>query len=521
MFVCDLYCSQTNIGEHFRTANVDDLIDLLVIGGGINGAGIARDAVGRGLKVTLVEQADLAGATSSASSKLVHGGLRYLEQGEIRLVRESLWEREHLLEIAPHLVYPVEFVLPHVAGLRPRWQLRLGLFLYDHLGPRRRLSPSRAVRLANSPLGAALQGGIAHGFVYSDCATDDTRLVILNARDAARRGATIYPRTRFVSAERMEGCWRATCVDAAGGTPFNIRARAIVNAAGPWVDRVLRTLGRAHEGARIRLVKGSHIVVPRLYAGEHAFILQNPDGRVVFAIPYEGLTLIGTTDVPWDLQPEQVSISPDETRYLCDTVNRYFRKLVSPVDVKWSYAGVRPLVDDESADASSVTRDYRLELDAAGAPLLSVFGGKLTTYRKLAEAALARLQPYIGGSRRNWTHTAVLPGGDLPRGDFLAFLRDVKRRWTFLSDALALRLARSYGTEMETIVGSATHIGDLGASFGAGLTTAEIDYLIAFEWAETSEDILWRRTKLGLHMTSQECGALTRHLTASRRTATA
>jgi glycerol-3-phosphate dehydrogenase len=500
---------------------VDDLTDLLVIGGGINGAGIARDAVGRGLKVTLVEQSDLAGATSSASSKLVHGGLRYLEQGELRLVRESLREREHLLEIAPHLVYPVEFVLPHVAGLRPRWQLRLGLFLYDHLGPRRRLSPSRAVRLASSPLGAALQGGIAHGFVYSDCATDDTRLVILNARDAARRGAILYPRTRFVSAERMDGCWLATCVDAAGGTPFTIRARAIVNAAGPWVDRVLRTLGRAHEGARIRLVKGSHIVVPRLYEGEHAFILQNPDGRVVFAIPYEGLTLIGTTDVPWDLPPEQVSISPAETQYLCDTVNRYFRKLVTPQDVKWSYAGVRPLVDDESADASSVTRDYRLELDVAGAPLLSVFGGKLTTYRKLAEAALARLQPHIGGSRGNWTHTAVLPGGDLPSGDFLAFLRDVKRRWTFLPDALALRLARSYGTEMEAIVGSATHIGDLGASFGAGLTTAEIDYLIAFEWAETAEDILWRRTKLGLHMTPQECGALTRYLSASRRTATA
>jgi glycerol-3-phosphate dehydrogenase len=498
---------------------VDDLIDLLVIGGGINGAGIARDAVGRGLRVTLLEQSDLASATSSASSKLIHGGLRYLEQGEIRLVRESLWERERLLEIAPHLVYPLEFVLPHVAGLRPRWQLRLGLFLYDHLGPRRRLSPSRAVRLADSQLGAALQGGIAHGFVYSDCATDDTRLVILNARDAARRGATICPRTRFVSAERMPGFWRATCVDAAG--QFTIRARAIVNAAGPWVDRVLRTLGRAHEGARIRLVKGSHIVVPRLYEGEHAFILQNPDGRVVFAIPYQGLTLIGTTDVPWDLPPEQVSISSDETQYLCDTVDRYFRKRVTPADVKWSYAGVRPLVDDESADASSVTRDYRLELDVAGAPLLSVFGGKLTTYRKLAEAALAKLQPHIGGSRLNWTHAAVLPGGDVPRGDFPAFVRDVKRRWTFLPDALALRLARSYGTEMETILADASHIGDLGPSFGAGLTTAEIDYLIAFEWAETSEDILWRRTKLGLHMTPQECGALTRYLTASPRTATA
>jgi glycerol-3-phosphate dehydrogenase len=501
---------------------VDDLIDVLVIGGGINGAGIARDAVGRGLKVTLVEQSDLGAATSSASSKLIHGGLRYLEQGELRLVRESLWERERLLEMAPHLVYPVEFVLPHVAGLRARWQLRLGLFLYDHLGPRRRLSPSRAIKLASSPLGAALQGGIAHGFVYSDCATDDTRLVILNARDAAHRGATIYPRTRFVSAERMEGFWLATCVAAAGGTLFSIRARAIVNAAGPWVDRVLRTLGRAHEGAHLRLVKGSHIVVPRLYESEHAFILQNPDGRVVFAIPYEGaFTLIGTTDVPWDLQPEEVSIAADEIQYLCETVNRYFRKRVSPADVQWSYAGVRPLVDDESADASSVTRDYRLELDAAGAPLLSVFGGKLTTYRKLAETALAKLQPYIGGNRRNWTHTAVLPGGDLPRGDFLAFLRDVKRRWTFLSDALALRLARSYGTEMERIVGSATQMDELGAAFGAGLTQAEIDYLIAFEWAETAEDILWRRTKLGLHMTSQECGALTRYLSAARLTAAA
>jgi glycerol-3-phosphate dehydrogenase len=494
---------------------VDERVDLLIVGGGINGAGIARDAVGRGLKVTLVEQSDLAAATSSASSKLIHGGLRYLEQGEIRLVRESLRERERLLAIAPHLVYPLEFVLPHVTALRPRWQLRIGLFLYDQLGKRRRLAPSRSVKLANTKLGAALQGHIARGFAYSDCAADDARLVILNALDAAQRGATIHTRTRFVTAERRGGYWVATCVESGGGTPFEIRARGIVNAAGPWVDRVLRSLPHTREGVHLRLVKGSHIVVPRLYEGEHAFILQNPDGRVVFVIPYEGsFSLIGTTDVPWNLQPEHICISADETEYLCRTVNHYFRKPIGPSEVKWSYAGVRPLVDDESADAASVTRDYRLELDAAGPPLLSVFGGKLTTYRKLADAALVRLQPYIRGTRGDWSHTAPLPGGDLPDGDLPAFARDVRQRWPFLSDALALRLARSYGTRIEKILGSATRLEDLGASFGAGLTAAEIDYLITFEWAETAEDILWRRTKLGLHTTAQECGALARYLSA-------
>ena len=490
--------------------------DLLVIGGGVNGAGIARDAAGRGLKVALVEQSDLAAATSSASSKLIHGGLRYLELGELRLVRESLRERERLMAIAPHIVYPMEFILPHVTGLRPRWQLRLGLYLYDHLSARQRLARSRALKLSNTSFGAPIKPTITHGFAYSDCATDDARLVILNAVDAAGRGATVLTRTRLMSAQREPTWWTAKCVDMRTGAPLQIRARAIVNAAGPWVDRVLRSLAGTHQPqARMRLIKGSHIVVPRLYEGSHAYILQSPDGRVVFVIPYEGrFTLIGTTDVPCEQQAEDVSISTDETAYLINAVNEYLRRPIGSADIVWSYAGVRPLVDDEALEAASVTRDYRLEMDAAGPPLLSVYGGKLTTYRKLAETALGKLHRHIGGSPEDWTHRAALPGGDLPGSDFNAFLRDVKRRWPFLAEPLAFRLARSYGTRIETIVGSATRMDELGKPFGAGLTAAEIDYLIASEWAVTAEDILWRRTKLGLHMTKEECSALARHLSA-------
>jgi glycerol-3-phosphate dehydrogenase len=494
-------------------------VDLLVIGGGINGAGIARDAAGRGLKVALLEQSDLAAATSSASTKLVHGGLRYLESFEFRLVRESLHERERLLAIAPHIVRPMRFVLPHVAGLRPRWQIRLGLFLYDHMGMRRRLAASHSLRLAGRGYGEPLQEQIEHGFVYSDCAVDDSRLVVLNAIDAASRGATIQTRSRFMSAERVNGRWRASCRDATG-RQFHISARAIANAAGPWVDRVLRCLPESRKEAQIRLVKGSHIVVPRIYDGEHAFLLQNADGRVVFTIPYEsGFTLIGTTDVPCEAGPDEAAITAGEIDYLCATVNGYFRRVVTPRDVKWSFAGVRPLVEDEAADASRVTRDYRLESSTEQPALLSVFGGKLTTYRKLAEAALERLQPSIGGARQSWTGSVPLPGGDLPRGDFTAFLAEVKRRWSFLPDQLALRLARAYGTRIEKVLDTARSMRDLGEHFGAGLTAAEVRYLTTSEWAVTAEDILWRRTKTGLHMTDAERGNVERYLDSSANTA--
>jgi glycerol-3-phosphate dehydrogenase len=482
-------------------------VDLLIVGGGVNGAGIARDAAGRGLKVLLVEQDDLASATSSASTKLIHGGLRYLEFFEFRLVREALIERERLLRIAPHIIRPMQFILPHVPELRPRWLMRLGLFFYDHIGGRKILPASRSVRLANGAYGP-LRPGLDHGFAYSDCWVDDSRLVILNALDAAQRGASIRTRTRFLSA-RVEGSrWVANLQDLNSHETAQVRTRAIVNAAGPWVQQVLRSLPAMEVGAQVRLVKGSHIVVPRLFQGEHAFMLQNPDGRIVFAIPYQQhFTLVGTTDVPFDGDPGKVGISQDEVLYLCNTINSYFRKHIAPADVKWSYAGVRPLSDDESENASKVTRDYRLEIsepERGAAPVLSVFGGKITTYRRLAEHALEKLQPYLNGSDREWTDQAELPGGDLPRADFAAFAAGVQKRWPFLSESLARRLAHAYGTRVEKILGKAQAMLDLGEHYGAGLTQAEIDYLIAHEWARSAEDVLWRRTKLGLHLSEQE-----------------
>lgn len=483
-----------------------DCVDLLIVGGGVNGAGVARDAAGRGLRVALVEQSDLASATSSASTKLIHGGLRYLEFFDFRLVREALIERERLLQIAPHIIRPMQFILPHVEGLRPRWQIRAGLFLYDHLGGRRKLPASRVVHLASGAFGA-LKPGINHGFAYADCWVDDSRLVVLNAVDAAERGAAIHTRTRFASASVRDGLWIAQCENQRSGELFQIRAHAIVNAAGPWVEHVLRSLPNVREEAQVRLVKGSHIVVPRLFTGEHAFMLQNPDGRVVFTIPYEQhYTLIGTTDAPFEGDPSQVRISEDEIAYLCSAVNSYFHNGVSPRDVRWTYAGVRPLVDDETANASKVTRDYRLEFPESTAHpmLLSVFGGKITTYRRLAEMALDKLQPEIGGREQDWTDKSALPGGDLPRADFNAFLDEVTKRWAFLSPDQALRLARAYGTRVEKILGSAQEADALGEHFGAGLTRAEVDYLIAEEWAVTADDILWRRTKCGLHMSDAE-----------------
>lgn len=494
-------------------AAAGDSIDLLIIGGGINGAGIARDAAGRGLKVTLVEQADLAAATSSASTKLIHGGLRYLEFFEFRLVREALIERERLLRIAPHIIRPMQFILPHVPELRPRWIMRMGLFLYDHIGGRKILPASRSVRVANGAYGP-LRAGLDHAFAYSDCWVDDSRLVVLNAVDAARRGASIRTRTRFISARGEGGHWVATCQDSKSRETFQIRARALVNAAGPWVRQVLQGVPQAKVAAHVRLVKGSHIVVPRLFQGEHAFMLQNPDGRIVFTIPYEDeFTLVGTTDVPFQGDAAQVHISHDEILYLCMAVNNYFDKTITPADVKWSYAGVRPLSDDDAESASKVTRDYRLELTETtqDAPvLLSVFGGKITTYRRLAEAALSKLQPHLDCSDREWTDRAALPGGDLPRADFPAFLAGVQKRWGFLPAAVAHRLARAYGTRVEKILDKAQAMLDLGEHYGAGLTRAEIDYLISHEWARSADDVLWRRTKLGLHLNQAQRDAVAR-----------
>jgi glycerol-3-phosphate dehydrogenase len=490
-------------------------VDVLVIGGGINGAGIARDVAGRGLKVALVEQSDLANATSSSSTKLVHGGLRYLESFAFRLVRESLAERERLLSIAPHLVRPMEFILPHAKGLRPRWQIALGLLFYDRLGTRRRLAPSRAVRLTQTCYGESLAEGVRHGFSYSDCTADDSRLVVLNAMDAASRGASIRTRTRLVSAQRTAMNWEITCVDERTGEPVVIDARAVVNAAGPWVNRVDRCLLPFQNESRIRLVKGSHIVTPRLYRGEHAFLLQHTDGRVVFAIPYENdFTLIGTTDIPYDADPKAAQISTDEVDYLCTAVNRYFRVAIAPSMVKWSFAGVRPLVDDDSADASRVTRDYRVDVKSADPLLLSVLGGKLTTYRKLAEKVGSMLRTHLGGSRQSWTADVALPGGDLPKADFSAFLDDALKRWRFLPNALAARLARTYGTRMETILDGAKELRALGEDLGSGLTQAELQYLVTQEWARTAEDVLWRRTKLGLYLNDRERARLESSLAA-------
>ncbi|MHA0316899.1 glycerol-3-phosphate dehydrogenase [Sphingomonas melonis] len=475
--------------------------DLLIVGGGINGAGIARDAAGRGLSVLLVEADDLAGHTSSASTKLIHGGLRYLEYGEFRLVREALIERERLWGMAPHIIWPLRFVLPQTHSPRAAWMVRLGLFLYDHLGGRKRLPATETVGLAATPYGAGLRDTAGKAFVYSDCWVEDSRLVVLNARDAADRGATIATRTRLVQARREGERWVATIADAAGER--TVSARVLVNAAGPWVDDVLARVAGGHAKNAVRLVKGSHIVVPRLYAGDHAFMLQNPDRRIVFAIPYEGdFTLIGTTDQPWEGAPAKAAIDAGETAYLLDTANRYFARGLRESDIVWSYAGIRPLHDDHAGNASAVTRDYVLDLDAAPgrAAMLSIFGGKITTYRKLAEHALAELGAVLPDMAGAWTAGTVLPGGDLPGGDFEAFVAALVQARQGLPATLLRRLARAYGTRVAAVLGDAQAMRDLGEDFGGGLTAREVDYLVAQEWARTAEDVLFRRSKLGLHV---------------------
>lgn len=475
--------------------------DLLVIGGGINGAGIARDAAGRDLRVCLIEKDDLAAHTSSASSKLIHGGLRYLEYGELRLVREALAERERLLGIAPHIVHPMRFVLPYVDGLRPRWLLRLGLFVYDHVGARERLAATDTLQLAGSPLGAPLLPSMQHGFGYSDCWVEDSRLVVLNAMDATERGATVLTQMCMVSARDEGGWWHVEC--AQQGAPVQrIKARALVNASGAWVNQVLGTVGVAPR-QRLRLVKGSHLVLRRLYPGDHAYLLQSPDQRVVFAIPFEGdFTLVGTTDVPFSGDPGSVAISAAEQDYLLSCLRSFFRVRVSPADIVSTFSGVRALFDDGTEQAAQrVTRDYQLELQAggSGAPVLTVYGGKITTYRRLAEAALQRLLPALGmGAGENWTAGEPLPGGDMPEGDLAAFTRHSQQRWPGLPAEFVARLARTYGTRLARIVGAAGSMKDLGRDFGGGLTEAEVAYLVRYEWARSANDILRRRTRLGL-----------------------
>ncbi len=493
--------------------------DLLIVGGGINGAGIARDAAGRGLKVLLCEQDDLACATSSASTKLIHGGLRYLEYYEFRLVREALIEREVLLRAAPHIIWPMTFILPHSNELRPAWMLRLGLLLYDHLGGRRKLPPSRAIDLRQDPVGKPLKSRFTKAFSYADCWVEDARLVVLNAMDAAERGAEILVRTRCTGARRDGDHWQVTLKPGAGGLERRVHSRALVNAAGPWVTELLGTVTGINRQKGLRLVKGGHLVVPRLFEGDHAYILQNDDRRVVFIIPYErDFSLIGTTEMPYDGDPAEVRMTPAEADYLCTAVSRYLAKPVRPEDAVWTYAGVRPLFDDASADVSAVTRDYVFDIDgeAGRAPLLSVFGGKITTYRKLAEHALDKLQPLLGITAATWTEGAVLPGGDLPGADFERFLAGLQAERPWLPAALARRYARAYGTRVEGFLSGATGLDDLGEHFGDGLYEAEIGYLMRKEWAASAADILWRRSKLGLHIVKQTEDRLTDWLERQR-----
>ena len=485
-------------------------VDLLIVGGGINGAGIARDAAGRGLSVMLVEKDDLAAHTSSASSKLVHGGLRYLEQFEFKLVRESLAERERLLRSAPHIVEPLQFVLPLAHSARPAWVVGAGLFLYDRLSGRELLPGSRSARLDRGELGEGLKTAAGRAFTYWDCRVQDSRLVVLNAMDAAERGATVLTRTELVEARRDGSLWRAIIRSAC--EERTVRARALVNAAGPWAALLFDRLAGVERRRTIRLVKGSHIVLPRLYPGDHAFLLQNPDGRVIFAIPFEGFTLVGTTDVEWTGPPAQPAIAEAEIEYLLATVGRYFTAKVARAEIAWSYSGVRALVDDGASDPSKVTRDYVLELDGSGAPLLSVFGGKITTYRRLAEQALYRLAPFFPVSGRAWTERAVLPGGDIPRLDLDGYVRHLSARHPALPADLLNRFARTYGTRTGRLLDGVRSSADLGEHFGAGLYAREVDYLVAQEWARTAEDVLFRRTKLGLHVEPKAVGRLSAYL---------
>ncbi len=507
-------------------ADNKDIYDLFVIGGGINGCGIARDASGRGLSICLAEMNDLASATSSASTKLFHGGLRYLEYFEFRLVREALQERETLLRAMPHIAWPLRFVIPlspemrfetdtpagkllswlmpWAKGRRPNWMIRLGLFLYDHLGRRALLPGTSTLNLATAPEGAVLQARFAKAYEYSDVWVDDARLVVLNARDAQRNGAHILTRTRVVSAVREAGIWTITL-----STGQRVKARALVNAGGPFVDTIIQNVTRQNTPEHVRLVRGSHIVVPKLFDHDKAYFFQGTDGRIIFAIPYEGaFTLIGTTDVDHQNTPEAAFCTSDEEDYLCAFASAYFKAPITPQDVIWRYSGIRPLYDDGAQSATAATRDYVLSLDGDDVPLLTVFGGKLTTYRRLAENALDKLSPYFPHITGAWTATAPLPGGDFPTDGVTNLVHALQDTYPFLSDPWALRLIRSYGTDAPEILGDAQSIEELGQNFGATLTEAEVTWLHDNEWARSAQDVVWRRTKLGLRMSTEEIKAL-------------
>lgn len=478
--------------------------DLAIIGAGINGCGIARDAAGRGLRVCLIEQGDIASATSQWSSKMVHGGLRYLEHYEFRLVRESLQEREVMLRIAPHLVRPAEFIVPHDASMRPAWMVRMGLFMYDHIGGRISLPGSRTVPFPDARYSAGLKPVFPRGFFYSDTRVDDARLTLVNAMSAREHGADVRVRSKVLRGDREGGVWRLLLADADTGTESLIEARGVVNAAGPWVKRVLGEALNVKLDATVRLVKGSHIVVPRIHREAHTYLLQNTDKRVIFVIPYEDqFTLIGTTDVAVNSLDEAAGISEAEAQYLIAAVNRYLATPLRREDVVWSYAGVRPLYDDGKADPSAITRDYVLKVDAPDGklPLLSVFGGKLTTYRKLAEHVMEELAPFYSGVRDAWTSTRALPGGD--SRDVALAVSDLQKEYASLPADFVAQLFKRHGDRTAKVLGAAKTMNDLGETFGAGahlLCEAEIDYCIREEWARAPEDVLWRRTKCGLHL---------------------
>lgn len=481
-------------------------VDLFVIGGGINGAGFARDAAGRGLSVVLCEKDDLAEGTSSRSGKLVHGGLRYLEYYEFRLVREALIEREILMNNAPHIIWPMRFVLPHSPQDRPAWLVRLGLFLYDNLGGRKKLPGTRTLDLRRDPEGAAIKDAFTKGFEYSDCWVDDARLVVLNALDAAERGATVLTRTACASARRENGAWRITTTNSVTGQSQEYEARVLVNAAGPWVTDVVTRVAGANSARNVRLVKGSHIIVPKFWKGEQAYLVQNTDKRVIFINPYErDKALIGTTDLAYEGRAEDVTAGEDEIQYLIDAVNRYFKEQLTRDDVQTTFSGVRALFDDGQGNPSAVTRDYVFDLEeTGGAPLLNIFGGKITTFRELAERGIHQLDKFFPQMGLDWTDRAALPGGDMDNADYEMFRDQMKSSYPWMSRELRRHYGRLYGTRIKDVVADAKDIKGLGRHFGGTLYEAEVDYLVKTEWAQTAEDILWRRTKHRLHLTEKE-----------------
>jgi glycerol-3-phosphate dehydrogenase len=492
--------------------------DIFVIGGGINGCGIARDAAGRGYSVALAEMNDFASGTSSGATKLIHGGLRYLEHYEFRLVRESLMEREVLWAMAPHIIWPMRFVLPYQkGGIRPSWLIRLGLFLYDHLGGRKLLPPTDVLDLRKDPAGRPLKSSFTKAFEYSDGWVDDARMVVLNARDAADRGALIMPRTKVVAARLDKNGWTIETASEAGSRDIH-RARMLVNAAGPWVDQVIRAAFGHNEAHHVRLVQGSHIVVRKKFEGPRAYFFQNPDNRIIFAIPYENdFTLIGTTDRDYDADPKDVRISDEETDYLCKAASEYFKEPVTASDIVWTYSAVRPLFDDGASKAQEATRDYVLKLETEqGAHLLNVFGGKLTTYRRLSEHALEKIGEAIGAKGNPWTAESRLPGGDFPVQGYEAEVGKLKARAPFLSEPHARRLVRRYGTRAAMIISKAGSLEDLGRHFGGGLYEAEVRYLIDQEWAMSAQDVLWRRTKDGLRLNEEQARNLEEYMSAHR-----